>query len=212
MSLRRLVAETGIVLLFATQVVSADRVSFDFIPDALSAHDMSPDGRFIVGSTDFDGDGFADGTYLLDTSSNEMTTMPALGLLARAVSDDGTVILGDIPDPTGVGTTVAGRWTQATGWQSLGHLPNAGACPSRSNGFELSADGSVAVGLSWDGCNGRGFKWTRVAVGGTRTVSQWKEPSFRDFCRRIGYRRLRSRRGFANPCNLGRSDPERRAT
>src|SRR5690606_4577412 len=40
--------------------------------------------------------------------------------------------------------------------------PNANTCPSRSNGYELSGDGAVAVGLSWDGCDGRGFRWTKA--------------------------------------------------
>ena len=55
------------------------------------------------------------------------------------------------------------RTPSATGeWESLGYLPNANACPSRSSGHELSADGSVAVGLSWDGCSGRAFRWTQA--------------------------------------------------
>jgi hypothetical protein len=79
------------------------------------------------------------------------------------VSDDGTVVLGNIPDPEGIGSEVAAIWRTATGeWESLGYLPDAGACPSRSSAYELSADGTVAVGLSWDGCSGRGFYWTQA--------------------------------------------------
>jgi hypothetical protein len=148
--------------LLTTAFVGGQTVTFEMIPGAASANDMSPDGRYIVGDADKDGNGFADGLYLLDTVTNVMTPLPDPGLSAVAVSDDGTVVLGDIPDPEGVGSNVAARWTEATGWQSLGHLPNAGACPSRSDGFELSADGSIAVGLSWDGCNGRGFWWSEA--------------------------------------------------
>lgn len=87
------------------------------------------------------------------------------GTRATAVSDDGTTVLGDIPDPESpdpdLGETAA-IWTAVGGWQSLGYLPNALECPSRSNGYELSADGSVAVGLSWDGCRGRGYRWTEA--------------------------------------------------
>ncbi|MEM8678548.1 MAG: hypothetical protein AAGF97_04240, partial [Planctomycetota bacterium] len=60
------------------------------------------------------------------------------------------------------GTAAAGRRTADTGWTSMGFLPNAGTCPSRSNSFDVSADGSVVVGLSWDGCSGRGFRWTEA--------------------------------------------------
>lgn len=139
--------------------------SYEPIPDALSANDMSPDGRFIVGETDLDGDFLPDGTYIYDTVTEVMTLLPPEGGSATAVSDDGSVILGGMPDPQSpdpqIGETAA-MWTASTGWQSLGYLPNALDCPSRSNGYELSGDGSVAVGLSWDGCSGRGFRWTQA--------------------------------------------------
>jgi len=54
----------------------------------------------------------------------------------------------------------AARWTLANGWDLLGYLPNALTCPSRSSGYRCSADGDTVVGLSWDGCSGRAFKWT----------------------------------------------------
>ncbi len=152
----------SVILASSPIVVFAERVVFDFIPNALSANDMSPDGRFIVGDSDIDGNGLADGIYLLDRTLAVVTPLPLPGMSAVAVSDDGSTVVGDIPDPTGVGSSVAGRWTAATGWQSLGHLPNAGSCPSRSNSYEISADGSTVVGLSWDGCNGRGFIWTEA--------------------------------------------------
>jgi hypothetical protein len=150
-----------ITSLLAAPAVLGQAVTFEMIPGALSANDMSPDGRFIVGEMDQNGDGFPDGTYILDTELDEMTILPAPGLDAVAVSDDGQFVVGDIPDPEGTGAEVAGRWSAATNqWQSLGHLPDALQCPSLSNGYETSADGSVVVGLSWDGCDGLGFIWT----------------------------------------------------
>lgn len=143
---------TAAVALLAT-AAGAQTVSFKFIEGADSANDMSPDGRWVVGES-------SGQPYLLDTTTDAMTLLPAPGISAVAVSDDGTVVLGDIPDPEGIGSNVAAIWTSATGWESLGHLPNALACPSLSDGYELSADGTVAVGLSWDGCSGRGFRWT----------------------------------------------------
>ncbi len=148
------------LLALLTANSAAERVTFELIPGAFSANDMSPDGRYVVGESDLNGDGLPDGIYLLDRTTEVMTELPAPGLSAVAVSDDGSTVIGDIPDPTGVGTEVAGRWTAAGGWQNLGQLPNAGACPSRSNSYEISADGSTVVGLSWDGCSGRGFVWT----------------------------------------------------
>ncbi|MEQ8844098.1 MAG: hypothetical protein RIB58_04515 [Phycisphaerales bacterium] len=134
-------------------------VTFESIPGAFSANDMSPDGRWVVGDVDVNGDFFPDDGYIWDRLSDTFTVLPPLGFGAIAVSDDGAVVLGNIPDPGGVGSNVAARWTAATGWVSLGALPQANACPSLSDGYELSGDGSVAVGLSWDGCSGRGFVW-----------------------------------------------------
>ena len=84
-----------------------------------------------------------------------------IGEDAYAVSADGQVVAGTMYDPS-LGADVAARWTAATGWQSLGYLPNAGSCPSRSNVLDMSDDGSTIVGLSWDGCDGRGFVWTEA--------------------------------------------------
>ena len=45
------------------------------------------------------------------------------GLFATAVSGDGTWIVGSITDPI-ENDTVAARWSVATGWESLGWLPD----------------------------------------------------------------------------------------
>ncbi len=146
------------IVLAATSVHAAEvaELNFRMITNAASANDMSPDGRYVVGER------FNGTLYLWDTVSNVFTTLPAGALAAVAVSDDGTVVLGDMIDPRS-GDEVAGIWRKGSNtWTSLGYLPNANTCPSRSNGYELSGDGAVAVGLSWDGCDGRGFRWTKA--------------------------------------------------
>jgi uncharacterized membrane protein len=143
--------------LFTLTVASTTGVttSFQQIPNAQGANDMSPNGRWIVGETN------QLEPYRYDAFTDTMILLGAPGLDASAVSDDGSVVLGSMID--GAGDEVAGIWRSSTGqWQSLGYLPGAGQCPSRSNGYELSADGTVAVGLSWIGCSGRGFRWTQA--------------------------------------------------
>lgn len=155
-----------VAIAFMSSAVHAQVVTFESIPDpAVSANDMSPDGRYIVGEADQDGDGFADGTYRWDTLTDTMTILPPEGLTAVGVSDDGTKIVGEMPDPNDpdpVLGVVAAMWTEGGGWESLSYLPNALECPSRSDGYEISGDGNVVVGLSWDGCSGRGFRWTQA--------------------------------------------------
>lgn len=158
-------------LLLAPAALS-QTVRFDLIPNVAGANDLSPDGRFLVGDADFDGDGIADGTYRLDRVTGEMTDLhnvldPSTGVPVVAVSDDGRVVFGSIPDPNDPDPSmghVAGIWRESTGqWESIGYLPNALECPSRASGYEISGDGSVAVGLSWNGCSGRAFRWTAAS-------------------------------------------------
>ncbi len=144
----------GMAALSLSAFAHADTVTYLQIPNALSADDMSPDGRFIVGVDD----NFV--PYQFDTVTNRMLLLPPESPFATATSDLGDVVFGEIADP-GTGDPVAAIWTRTNPqWVSIGYLPNANACPSRSSPYELSADGSVAVGLSWDGCSGRGFRWT----------------------------------------------------
>jgi len=123
------------------------------VPGAFWVSDITPDGSVVVGT------GTGGGFYW------RWRTDPAPVFIggndAVACSDDGSVIVGCIDDPI-LNREVAARWTQATGWVSLGYLQNALSCPSRSNAYDVSHDGSVVVGLSWDGCNGRGFVWDDV--------------------------------------------------
>ncbi len=171
-------AITVMALTLCASPALAETVTFEFIPNALGANDLSPDGRWIVGEADFIPDGIPDGSYRLDRVNNVMTDLmltvnPSTSIPVVAISDDGSVVLGNIPNPEidpndpnaepGTVGNVAGIWRESTGvWESLGYLPNALECPSRSSGYELSADGTVACGLSWDGCNARAFRWTQA--------------------------------------------------
>jgi probable HAF family extracellular repeat protein len=142
-------------LLTISSIATAQTVTFEQIPGTTGALDMSSNGRFVVGGLN------GGGTYLWDRQLDIMTTLPAAGLDAVGVSENGKFIVGDILNPEGDGSEVAGRWSQTTNmWEGLGYLPNALQCPSRSNSYEVSANGSKVVGLSWDGCSGRAFQWT----------------------------------------------------
>ncbi len=136
----------------------ADSVTFEFLGAGYGANDMSPDGRYIVGDT-------PTSSYVFDTVLQTWTYLPADNYDAVAVSDDGKTVVGCkyFEFQPGQWAEVAVRWTEASGqWSSLGFLPTAGFCPSRSNAYEMSGDGSVVVGLSWVGCSGRGFRWTEA--------------------------------------------------
>jgi hypothetical protein len=86
--------------------------------------------------------------------------------LARAVSDDSTVVVGSVfdcgPRDCSIGVGKAFRWTEADGMVDLGYLP--GGTVSDSNG--ISADGKVIVGAS----GLQAYRWTEV--GGMESVAE----------------------------------------
>jgi len=121
------------------------------IPDGFSAADITPDGSLVVGTHD------GGGAFIWDWRNDPSPTLLGGGG-AVAVSDDGSVILGQMGDPLGSGLGVAALWTASGGWQSLGGFDDCSG--SLSNAYALSGDGTVAVGLAWQGCNSYAFRWT----------------------------------------------------
>lgn len=143
---------TAAVLLGTLCAAPLGAQQFFKLPVGSWVNDVTPDGSTVVGTWNF-GDGF-----IWNWQTDPAPTVVLGGDLV-GISNDGTAAVGTIID-AGTGAQVAARWTAAGGWENLGWLPNALSCPSRSNGYDISGDGTVIVGLSWDGCNGRGFRWT----------------------------------------------------
>lgn len=124
----------------------------------LLANGISGDGSVVVGATERD-DGFL-GMFRW-TASGGLTDL-GVGV-AQEVSRDGMVIVGDRFNGS---VNRAVRWTAGTGVVDLGQLPGSGSPGTiGSNGFDLSADGSVIVGLANTNSAGgsfRGFRWTQA--------------------------------------------------
>jgi len=141
------------VILTTTHVASAQIAKFEWLDQSFSANDMSPDGKWVVGGA------LSGGGYIW---SRETGYQFIGGIHAVAVSDDGAVVLGSIDHPT-TGNSEAAIWTaDDESWTLLGTFPGGTGCPGETSAYELSADGTVAVGLGWheSGCSGQGFIWT----------------------------------------------------
>ena len=103
---------------------------------------------------------------------------PNRGGAARAVSADGSVVVGG--SESAAGYTEAFRWTRATGMVGLGYLP--GGFSSYANG--VSADGAVVVGGGNSATGPKtAFVWTKdkgmqpvadiLAANGVKNVAGW---------------------------------------
>ncbi|HZM00689.1 MAG TPA: hypothetical protein VFD43_10600 [Planctomycetota bacterium] len=136
------------LLVLAVAVCAAPLGAQQFVSLPGWTHDVTPDGAVAVG---WKSGGAFYWRWQVDPSPVSIG-----GLGAVAVSDDGTVITGNISDPIG-GAQVAARWTAETGWVSLGGFDT---CGSTSSAYDISGDGKQIVGLAWVGCSARGFRWT----------------------------------------------------
>src|SRR5690606_1515466 len=108
------------------------------------------------------------GTYIWDTQTGAISLVNTAGRHAAGISNDGATLVGDTfvlgtpGDPDTYAEEASIRSTSAPFCDTRGYLPNSLQCPSRSNAYDIAADGSTVVGLSWDGCDGRGFIWTQA--------------------------------------------------
>ena len=136
-------------------------------PDVGVAHDMTPDGRIVVGT-------FAQNApaFRWDLETGEYENIGGLVSSAVSISDDGSKIVSNIDDEAD-GILKPAIYENGS-WTPLPTLPGAVPCdnnadlgPSYGTAFDISGDGSTVVGLSYGaaGCFGgttRGFKWTQA--------------------------------------------------
>lgn len=144
--------------------------TFTYLPGP--AYDVTADGSQVVGTQ-------AAGAYIYDIATNSFNLIgPASS--AFGISADGHHVIGDIVDANN--NDSAGWWDPTFGWTALGTFPGFGGCGSSiSSAYEISHDGNTVVGLGWQGCSARAFKWTAatgvvqlqglVASDGTRANS-----------------------------------------
>ena len=159
--LSRILGSLALVVTAASSAVVGQQ--YVALPPGARVADVTPDGEIVVGGSG--GDGFI-WRWRVEPAP---TFVP--GGNFTAVSSDGSVIAGNM-DP-GTALSTAGIWTAAAGWHSLGSLPGAssGCGGGLSSAYDISADGTTVVGLSWmNSCDGRGFMWT--AAGGMQPLQK----------------------------------------
>ena len=138
--------------------------------DYLQAIDITPDGRTALFG---DPSTFEGRLWFVDTvtgiAENRTNVGDPLRTFATGISQTGavTALHGE--------PVRAGVWTAAGGWTDL-PTPFSAACDQDIGGaWDISADGTVAAGVSWNGCSIEAFRsdangMTRLAVLGERIV------------------------------------------
>lgn len=151
-SVDRLLALALASLLGATSpAASEDTPLFIELPTEALAYGVGAGGFTVIGGFYSGG-----GLYWMPTTGVRMLG----GQVAVAISDDGRTIVGDALDATGF--EQAAVWLEGGEPRLLGSIaPDARPCDLLlSSAFDVNADGSVVVGLAWNGCGvARAFRW-----------------------------------------------------
>jgi hypothetical protein len=75
------------------------------------------------------------------------------------ISNDGSTIIASRIGSDGNGTPSV--WKEATGWVDLGHPSNGCTMDGEwGSGYDVSGNGSIAVGLAWYCPGAEGFQWS----------------------------------------------------
>ena len=155
-----IVVQPGEVREIQITVNGIDRApQFTYIPYVLVSS-VSDNGKKVVGVYG----AFESPMWLWDKKGGT-TNLGGSGFIA-AISGDGKVVGGsvgvDVNTPDGpMYQERAAVWTKQNGWTSIAEQFE-GCGGSHSNVFDLSGDGSTAVGLVFADCtNAYAFKWTR---------------------------------------------------
>ncbi len=133
--------------------------TFTHIPYVLVSG-LSDDGKKVVGKY-----GVSMSPFWVWDKTRGTTYIGGMGSIA-AISGNGDVVGGsigvNIETPYGPDVQEqAALWTKESGWKLLAGSELTGCGYFHSNVWDLSRDGSTAVGLAWVDCSAYAFKWNR---------------------------------------------------
>lgn len=130
--------------------------------DVAYAIDLSPDGSIALLQGE---DG---GAYFYDTVTHALDFKTSIGdpAYANAMAISGT---GRMAASHG-NPIVAGLWSDADGWLELDNIYPGGCDAFEGGAWDVSGDGTIAVGMLWNGCHTEAFRWTDTGGAGQLTM------------------------------------------
>jgi hypothetical protein len=114
--------------------------------------------------------------YLYDTVAGELAFETKVGDPLHDFST-GISATGRISALHGV-PVQAGVWTEANAWVDLESMHPAGCDQAIAGAWDVSADGSVVVGMVWNGCSPEAFRWSDAGGEGVYTPLEVLGSSF----------------------------------
>jgi hypothetical protein len=154
MTRNRLCAFGAAAVIGIAGAAGAGDATFELFPGQWAFFDCSADAQTAITFHPFSGQAYI---WWRDVGFNSLGYVNTV----NAISDDGTTVVGERTLADGM--SHASVWTMDDLWQDLGGLPDDPGCDAfLSNAFGVSGDGSIVVGLGWDNCKGRAFRWTEA--------------------------------------------------
>jgi hypothetical protein len=123
--------------------------------------DVTPDGNTVLIQAEDSGD-----VYFYDTRTGKLaqkTSVAQAGAGEGALGISSTLrVIGSVGAPS----IYAGIWSESGGWMNVADKMYPSGCDAFvADGFDLTADGTVGVGMVWNGCQTQAFRWTDIGGG-----------------------------------------------
>ncbi len=151
---------TAGALLALSAPLTAQSATIEFFgPGNAQAIQFSPDGEWVAG--------IAGATPFRWSEATGFEALPG-GTEAWDITDDGFIVAGA---GSAGGPPEAAVWMDGSGWDYKGNAGGATGCDSfLSNFFTLDDSGTIAGGMSWQGCQTTALAWT--ASGGLQLLPE----------------------------------------
>ncbi|MFI5211094.1 MAG: hypothetical protein ACHQ2E_11665, partial [Gemmatimonadales bacterium] len=115
---------------------------------------VSPDGKTVMVQNPYSQ---ANDVYFYDVATHQLSLQTQMGTnpsdIANALSNNG-MIAGSFGDPI-----QAGLWSQSNGLSLIPSQFPTGCDTFVADGWDVSADGSVVVGMDWSNCHVTAWRW-----------------------------------------------------
>jgi hypothetical protein len=129
--------------------------------------DVTPDGHTVLIQALDTGE-----MYFYDTTTSTLQNKTSVAQAGMGEGGLGISSTLRVIGSAGAPNIQAGLWSEPTGWTYIASPDPSGCDAFVADGFDLTADGKVGVGMFWNGCVVDAFRWTDTGGAGTIQILQ----------------------------------------